>query len=138
MSDEIKSTLREVLKDEFAAFHKQLAELQKDFGEFRGQTEKSLKKLKNTFESLEDRVKSIEKNQEETRKVFDKIEHDHDRRDRKLSSMIVQYQHLETFIGNEIKKLANVQDKQKTIDLLSARSIQHEAEIRDLNRMVRN
>jgi hypothetical protein len=58
--------------------------------------------------------------------------------DRKVSSIIVQVQHLETFIGSEIKRSLTGLDKQQTIDLLAARSIQHEASIKELHRVVKS
>lgn len=80
----------------------------------------------------------IEKKQDELLERLEKVEHLYDRMDRKIGSIILQSQHLETFIGNEIKRSLNSQEKQKTIDLLAARSIQHEADIKELTRVVKS
>lgn len=136
MSEELKSLMREVIKEELSDFRRTITELQNDLIELRTDAADRYEKLKYVLENLDQRMEALEKNNDEMGKNLEKIEHDHDRRDRKISSIIVQYQHLESFISKEIKRLASMQNNQKTIDLLSARSIQHEAELKELNRVV--
>ncbi|MGJ7921086.1 hypothetical protein [Neobacillus sp. LXY-4] len=136
MSEELKSLIREVIKEELSDFRRTITELQNDLIELRTDAADRYEKLKYVLENLDQRMEALEKNNDEMGKNLEKIEHDHDRRDRKISSIIVQYQHLESFISKEIKRLGSLQNNQKTIDLLSARSIQHEAELKELNRVV--
>jgi len=136
MSDEIKSLLRDVLREELARFEKTVTSMQQDLSEFKCETVNWFEKLGSDIENVHSRIEAIEKNYDEMKQCLDKIEHDQARKDRKISSIIVQYQHLESFISKEIKRLQSINSHQKTIELLSSRSIQHEAEIKELNRVV--
>lgn len=136
MSDEIKSLLRDVLKEELGSIEKTVAAMQQDIIEFKCETVQWYEKLGSDFENVQSRLEAMEKNYEEMKQCLDKIEHDQARKDRKISSIIVQYQHLESFISKEIKRLQSINTHQKTIELLSSRSIQHEADIKELNRVV--
>ncbi|AGK53814.1 hypothetical protein [Bacillus sp. 1NLA3E] len=138
MSEEIKNVLREVLKEEFAEFRRTTMELQNDLAELRVEASDRMEKLEHILGNLDQRIGTMEKKDEKMADCLEKIEHDYERKDKKISSIIVQYQHLESFIGTEIKRLTAIHDKQKTIDLLAARSIQHEADINELNRVVKN
>ncbi|WP_318502699.1 hypothetical protein [Bacillus sp. T3] len=136
MSDEIKSLLRDVLREELTSFEKTLTSMEQDLIELKCETVKWYEKLGSDIENVHSRIEAIEKNYDEMKQCLDKIEHDQARKDRKISSIIVQYQHLESFISKEIKRLQSINSNQKTIELLSSRSIQHEADIKELNRVV--
>lgn len=136
MNEEMKTLLRDVLKEELAEVHRTVSQLQKDVYEFRTDTKRRYEQLESALSHFGVRLEAIEKNFDEMTRSLDKLEHDHARKDKKISSIIVQYQHLESFITKEIKRISSMHTSQKTIDLLSARSIQHEADIRELNRVV--
>ena len=138
MSEDVKAVLREVLKEELVEIQRKFDSFQTELGEFRSENIERLIKMENSMEQLEQRVEAIEKGQEEIIKRLDKIEHGYDRMDRKIGSIIVQSQHLESFISSELKRALSGLDKQQTIDLLAARSIQHEAYIKELHRAVKS
>ncbi|WP_147535555.1 hypothetical protein [Bacillus marasmi] len=136
MNEEMKSLLRDVLKEEFAEVHQTVCKLRKDVDEFRADTKERYEKLETAMSDIGLRLDAIENSYEVMSRSLDKLEHDHARKEKKISSIIVQYQHLESFITKEIRRLSSMNMNQKTIDLLSARSIQHEADIRELNRVI--
>jgi hypothetical protein len=138
MSEEMKELLREVLREELTPIQNAVDEIQRDLIEYRAESRMQFEKLGTVIESFDIRMESLEKNYDEMSRCMDKLEHDHARKDKKISSIIIQYQHLENFISKEIKRLSALQSNQKTIDLLSVRSIQHEADIKELNRVVIN
>jgi TolA-binding protein len=136
MSEDVQALFRDVLQEELIDVRRILDSFQNELVEFRSENINRLIKIENTLDQLEQRVETMEKGQEEIIKRLDKIEHDYDRMDRKVASIIVQTQHLESFFGSEIKRALSGLDKLQTIDLLSARSIQHEAYIKELHRAV--
>jgi septal ring factor EnvC (AmiA/AmiB activator) len=52
--------------------------------------------------------------------------------ERKLDAIPAQYENLEKHIGDEFRRQESV------IETLAARSIRHESDIRDINRMIKN
>ena len=136
MSEDVKAVLREVLQEELIDIQRKLDAFQFELGEFRSENVLRMIEMEMSIDQLEQRVGAMEKGQDEIVKRLEKIEHDYERLDRKIASIIVQSQHLETVISSEIKQAVTGLDKQQMIDLLAARSIKHEAYIKELHRAV--
>ena len=138
MNQELKGLLRSVLKEELEPIHKQLNVLSQDVKMLKQDVnvlsqdvkmlkqdvkvlDQDVKMLKQDVKVLKQDVKVLEQDAKELKDVQNQIL-------KVIGQIPAQYESLEQFVGNQ----------ERVIEALSYRSLKHESEIKDLNRMIKN
>jgi peptidoglycan hydrolase CwlO-like protein len=141
----MESTLNQIL-EKLNVIGQDQAELKRDVQELKGMKKDvqdlktDVNELKADFNELKADFNELKADVNELKADVNELKadvQDSKTRLKKVETVVIHipkhFEVLENSVGNEMKRLADIQERQqRTLDLLSARSVEHEAEIKAL------
>jgi predicted nuclease with TOPRIM domain len=125
MNEELKEIFRSVLKEELEPIHEQLENFDQRFDE----VDQRFTKIDERFDEVDHRFMKIDER-------FDEVDSNvKGFKDNLINGLVPYFERIITHI-DEVKEIT--QNQQMIINTLSARSIQHESDINELKRIVKN
>ncbi|EKN70059.1 hypothetical protein BABA_06771 [Neobacillus bataviensis LMG 21833] len=137
MTENLKEMLREVLKEELTGIRSDVVNVQLEVGGLKKEVTEMGSNVGNLQKEVTGLCTSMKIFKEELTEVKTHVAELHfgqERIERKIGSIPSQFEQLKNSIDEDIKRLTRIQERQQlVIETLSARSIQQQTDIKELN-----